>query len=320
VTPPETTLPGATENLKTARQVGIICAVIGALLFSTKPILIKLAYAEGADAITLLIARMALSLPFYLIIGILALRRRQDPLPPRSAALALGLGVIGYHVASYLDFEGLNHISAQLERMILYIYPTFVAALAWLIHKERPTRRLILALLAAYAGVALVFGHDLSLEGDQVIKGSLLVLASALAFAVYVNGSKGPIATLGPPLFTSIAMIGAIVTLCIQFALTRDVTSALSSLSADVWWLALVMAIFATVIPSLLVSEGIARLGPSSAAVIGGIGPIATSGFAVLILAEPFTAFHVGGLVLAVFGVSLLAQTPKPLPGRTPPR
>jgi drug/metabolite transporter (DMT)-like permease len=286
---------------------GIGIAIAGAALFSIKPILIKLAYAEGVDATTLMALRMGFCLPIFLLIGWHALRdsalslRETLPLWPPIAAV----GVLGYYAASYLDLWGLTMITAQFERMILFTFPTFVLLLGWALHGDRPSRRQWFALALSFLGIALVYGHDLGNLGDEVRFGTLLVLASSLCFAGYLLMSKNLIGKLGSRLFTCLAMSAASFAILIHYLLMGELR--LASISSTVLGLALLIAIFATVLPSLLISEAIKRIGPGQTSIISSVGPVITSLLAVLVLDEVFGWAHAAGLALVIGGVLSLS-------------
>ena len=286
---------------------GFVLALAGTALFSMKPVLIKLAFAEGASAETVMALRMGFSLPFYLIVGAIAVRMRPRNVSGRDVFHAAVIGMLGYYVASYLDLLGLELISAQLERLILFSYPTFVVIATAVIAGRWVDWRTILALLLTYAGLLLLFGRDVSIDGAGTVKGSMLVLCASAVFAAYVMLSKPVIARLGSRLFTCIAMVAASAAISLHVGLGQGLAS-IDTTSTAVG-LIFVIAVFATVLPSFMISEAIARIGPPPTSIIGSIGPMATSVAAVLLLGEAFTPFHVGGLALAVAGVLLLTTS-----------
>ena len=111
---------------------GLVLALLGAIAFSGKAIIVKLAYRHGVDAVTLIMYRMLLALPMFLALAWWA-GRGKPPLARRDWAAVCGLGFCGYYLASFLDFAGLQHISASLERLILYLNPTLVLILGVLL-------------------------------------------------------------------------------------------------------------------------------------------------------------------------------------------
>ena len=290
---------------------GIGLALAGAFLFSWKPLFVKLLYGYGIDAQTQLALRMGLALPFYVGFALYAYRERNrsgqvTDLSARAVGFTLTIGILGYYVASYLDFLGLKMITAEFERLILFTYPTFVAIIAWFSFHERPTRALLISLALTYGGLALIFLKDLHSFGPQVVTGTLLVLACALAYAFYMAWSKWPIQRMGAPLYTCISMLSGSAVLIGQFAVTHPMSALLVPLPA--FGLAAAMAIGSTVIPSFLISEAIARVGPGPTSVTGGAGPIITTLLAVLLLGEPLTAWHVAGMALVIAGVMVLSR------------
>ncbi|MFB9886038.1 DMT family transporter [Balneatrix alpica] len=293
---------------------GIALALGGAALFSTKPIFIKFAYAAGATSVTLLELRMLLALPFYLLIGGWLLWRQ--PLQPaqwRGLPVAALVGILGYYLASLLDMWGLEYISAQLERLILFAYPTLTVLLVWWWQGQRPQAGIWLALLLTYCGIATLFIQDLQQLGTEVLFGGGLVLGAAVAFAAYVVLAKAPTQLLGSRLFTCVAMSAASLAIFLHSSLSQSVS--LASISWPIWAYAAAIAVVCTLLPSFMVSAAIARLGSSKTALTGTCGPVITSVLAVQLLDEPFSLWHLLAMGLVIVGVSLAMRPPQ---GRTP--
>jgi drug/metabolite transporter (DMT)-like permease len=284
---------------------GLALAISGAAMFSLKPILIKFAYIEGVDTLTLLTLRMVFALPFYLIIGLVAYRKtnqhrgNQYSIWIQSALV----GIIGYYGASYLDMWGLTLLSAQLERLILFIYPTLVVLIHVIFYQQRLTQRIGFALLLSYAGIACIVAHDFSSYGSHVVLGSVLVFASAVCFAAFLVLSKQRIQQIGSLLFTCIAMSAAALAVFMHFLLSRNISDLL--VSDTVLYLAFAIAVLSTVIPSFLVNAAIARIGAQQTSLLGTLGPVVTALLAVQLLAEPFTSYHLLGMLLVLVGVYL---------------
>lgn len=293
------------------RLVGVIFAAVGAGLFSLKGVVIKLAFAEGMSVNQLLTLRMAFALPVYLVVGVWAFTRHNPRVGWRIYAAAAGLGILSYYVSSYLNFTGLRFVSAQLERLILYIYPTIVALLAWAFLKERITRRHMIALALAYAGVLVLFGSEIGRQGEHVVLGAGLVFAGAFLYAVYVTASKGVISRMGSALFTSFAMSAASIIFLAQSGIEMMVAEP-PPVTANGLWLSLILASICTVIPSFLIAEAIGRIGPGPMSAIGGVGPVVAAWAAVVVLHEPFGWTHMIAMALTIAGVWLLARGPRP--------
>lgn len=286
---------------------GLLLATGGTALFALKSIFIKLAYQEGVDATTLLMLRMLISLPFYLAVLLWLMLKENKDIPQGKGMLAvLSLGFIGYYLSSYLDLEGLNYISAQLERLTLYSYPIMTTLLGWLFLKDVITKRVMLSLLLTYSGVMMLYWHEASLVGEDATTGVVLVAAAAFTFSCYVVFSKPYIAQYGSRLFTSIAMLASTVYALTHFALANDFTGL--EVNSTIWFYATLLAIFSTVLPSFMVSEAIARVGPAKTSIVGTAGPIFTIMLAVVLLDEPFGLAHFGGMMLVMLGVALLGR------------
>lgn len=285
---------------------GLALAMLGAVAFSGKAIIVKLAYRHGVDAVTLLMLRMLFALPLFVALALWS-GRGKPPLTRRDWGGIALLGFSGYYLASFLDFAGLAYVSASFERLILYLNPTLVLLLSWLLFGRGIKARQLLALAVSYAGVLVVFGHELQLEGSQVWLGAGLVLASALSYAVYLVYSGELVQRLGSLRLTGLATTVACV-LCIgQYLLLRPV-SALSELAPQVIWLSLLNATACTFAPVLMVMMAIERLGATLAAQTGMVGPMSTLLMGALILGEPFTRWVGFGTALVLGGVWLLAR------------
>lgn len=290
------------------RGTGLLFAVLGAVGFSFKAILVKLAYRYPVDAETLLALRMGFSLPFFIAMGIVADRRASHRLDGRDWLWMAGLGFTGYYLASYLDFLGLRYITAALERLILFLYPTLVIVLSAIFLGKPIGKRALAALALCYVGIGLAVGHDLRIAGEagEVALGSLLVFGSALSYALYLMGNGEVVGRLGAMRVTAFATTIACV-LCIgQFLLLRPV-SALDQ-PWQVYALGLAMAVFSTVAPVWLVSEAIRRLGAGPVSLTGTLGPVITIFLGWLMLGETIGAGQIGGAALVIVGVLVMAR------------
>lgn len=287
--------------------IGFGLAVLGTLLFSVKSILIKLAYQSGSDADGVMLLRMLMAMPVYAVIAWALWQRyphKGAQIPARTWLALVGLGFMGYFVSSWLDLMGLELISAQLERLTLFTYPIMVGILGALFFKQPLTRKVILALTLSYLGIWLIYEQEASLGGEGVAKGTLLVALAAFSFAFYVLFSRALIAQVGSLWFTSWAMLAACAWVIVFFGVTMDWTA--FELNAQILLWTFLLAIVSTVIPSFMISEAIARLGPAQTGIIGSLGPVFTIALAVWILSEPFTLSHLMGFSLVMIGVGVL--------------
>lgn len=289
-------------------RFGLLCAVLAAVGFSFKAILVKLAYRYGVDAETLLALRMAFSLPFFIAMGWMSAHRATRRLTPRDGAWLFGLGLLGYYLASYLDFLGLHYISAALERLILFVYPTLVVLLSALWLGQPLTRRTLGALALCYAGIALAVAHDLRLAGTarDLALGGVLVFGSALSYALYLLGNGKIVGRLGAVRVTAFASLIACGLGIGQFLLLRPVAALVQP--GPVYALALAMALFSTVLPVWAVSEAIRRIGAGPVALTGSLGPIVTLLLAWLLLDETLGVAQLAGVALVIAGVTVMAR------------
>ena len=296
--------PAATHS--TGLASGLALAVAGSIAFSGKAIIVKLAYRHGVDAVTLVMYRMLFALPFFAAMAWWA-GRGKPPLTRGDWLGVLWLGFTGYYLASYLDFEGLQYITASLERLILYLNPTLVLLLGWLLHGRRIRSPQVLAMAVSYSGVVLVFWHQLSLDGSAVVWGALLVFLSTISYALYMSYSGELVHRLGAlrlaGLATSVACL-----LCIgQFLLVRPLAAA--QVAPAVLWLSLLNATACTALPVLMVMMAIERIGAGLTAQTGMIGPMSTILMGVLILGEPLNRWVIAGTVLVVTGIFVFSRS-----------
>ncbi len=285
---------------------GLLLAAFGAIAFSGKAIIVKLAYRYGVDAIHLIALRMLFALPIFLVMAWWA-GRGKPPLTRSDWLGVAGLGVTGYYLSSYLDFEGLQYISASLERLIMYLNPTLVMLLGWLMYRKGFTRAQVVGMVVSYAGVVLVFGHEIGLQGDLVAWGAFLVFASTVSYAIYFVYSGQLVQRLGALRLVGWATSFACLCCIAQYALLRPVGAAFE-VAPQVIWLSLLCATLCTAVPVLMVMMAIERIGSTLAAQTGMIGPLSTIFMGVLILNEPFTAWLVAGTVLVIVGIYLVTR------------
>jgi drug/metabolite transporter (DMT)-like permease len=298
------------------RFVGLVLVLASAVAFSAKAIFIKLAYGAGGDAaatsvppdvdpVTLLTMRMGLSLPLFAIIAISS-ARGAAPLTRREGGALVLLGLMGYYAASLLDFWGLQYISAALERLILFLNPTIVVVLSALFFAYRITRRDVLALLLSYGGIALVFVHDVAINQERMLFGGALVLSSAVCYAGYLVGAGQMVRRIGALRFAAYASLVSTAAIAVHFLLTRSVEHLAQP--PRIWALAGAMAVFSTVLPVVMMAEGIRRIGSSEAAIASSIGPVATIFLGFAFLGEPITALQLAGAALVTFGVLIIGR------------
>jgi len=285
-------------------------AVLGTLLFSLKSIFIKFLYQQGLDAHQVLVLRMAMALPIYLIV-LFKLSQRSDFVYPAAHQLKkiILLGFFGYYMASLFDLMGLELISAQLERLSLFTYPFLIAVIGFVVLKEVITLRMIIAMTMAYLGLWVVMGEELRLTGNDVILGVSFVLISALSFACYVLFSKRFIKQIGSQLFTSIAMIASCVFGLCHGLIVLD-WNALHITTMSWFWLTM-LVVFSTVIPSFMMTEALHWLGAAQVGIVGMLGPVFTIVFAIYLLNEPFTLTIALGIALIMLGVMTTMYRPQ---------
>lgn len=301
------------QDLSSKRfATGLLLAIVGSIAFSGKAIIVKLAYRYGVDAVTLIMYRMLFALPIFAVMAWWS-SRGQEALTRNDWLGVLGLGFTGYYLASYLDFAGLAYISAALERLILYLNPTLVLILGWLLYKKKMSSKQIGAMALSYAGILLVFGHELSIQSVSTLAnsntawGALLVLGSAVSYAIYLSYSGEMVKRLG-----SLRLVGLATTLacllCIaQFVILRPLSA--MAVAPQVIWLSILNATLCTALPVLAVMMAIERIGAPLTAQTGMVGPMSTILMGVFILGEPLNVWIIAGTVLVLAGVYMVSRS-----------
>jgi drug/metabolite transporter (DMT)-like permease len=302
----KTATPAPSPQLsRSALVAGLAIAVAGAVLFSTKAVVAKLLYRYQIDAVTVLAFRMLFSLPVFAAVAVWKMRS-EAPLPVLDRWRLVGLGLIGYYLSSFLDFLGLQYISVGLERLILFLTPTFVLLMTVLGLKRRISAPEWLALGLSYCGIVLVFVHDLAGGRGNTVIGSVFVLGSAISYALYLLFCGELVKRIGSLRLVAYAMCVSSVACIAQFFILRPASMLIQP--APVYWLSLVNAVFCTILPVFMTMIAVQRIGAPTASQAGMVGPASTLFIGALVLGEPVTVVQVGGTVLVMAGIFLLSK------------
>lgn len=288
---------------------GVFIAILGIVLFSGKAVLVKLAYQYNVSSIHLLLFRMLFSLPFYIGIAVYYQSKNERRATKKEWIWIFFFGFIGYYLASYFDFMGLQYIKAGLERIILFIYPTLVILISRVFFKRKISLKEVLAILISYLGIVITFWGEISFDSENILLGAGFIFLSALTFASYIVGSGWLIPKIGATLFTSYAMIVSTVCVVVHYAIT-DRTSVFNY-SSEVYILGLIMAIFCTLIPSFLTSFAIKKLNASRFSIIGSIGPVSTIILAYFFLGETLSYLQMIGAAIVILGITFVGNRKK---------
>lgn len=295
------------NQMKNTTQ-GVLLALLGATLFSSKAIMVKLSYQIEVDTLTLLVMRMGFALPFYLLI---ALRESRKPnlqkIETKDWFILFFIGLVGYYLASLFDFIGLQYISAGLERLILFLYPTITLLLSALIFKRKLRRNQVVAIVVAYIGIFISFWDKIFVpQGELFWLGALFIFGSALTYSFYLVGSESIIPKFGVVKFTAYCMVISCLIMMFHFAVS-DAPSILSH-SWHVYALGFAIAMFNTLIPSFIISAAISKIGSAKTSALSSIGPVFVIVTAAIFLGESITAPKVIGTLVVIVGVWLASR------------
>jgi drug/metabolite transporter (DMT)-like permease len=303
--------PGVTDGIK---WQGFLISFTGAVLFSTKAILVKLAFRHThTDGLTLLTLRMLLSLPFYLLTALWGSRKSGNVrMKSWQWGWVVVLGLLGYYLSSLFDFIGLQYISAGLERLILFLYPSFAVLINAVLFRQGVTRAQVLALVLSYTGIAIAFFGELRIDtaNPHFYWGSFLVFLCSITYAFYLSGTGRMVPLLGAARYTTYSMLTATLGVLTHFfvrqALGEHAALPTGAGSGPLWGYGFALALVATVIPSYMLSAGMKRIGANNAAIVTSIGPVSTILQAHWVLGDPIFVEQVIGTVLVIIGVLLI--------------
>lgn len=289
---------------------GVVIGILGIVLFSSKAVMVKLLYRHDVPMITALFLRMLFSFPFYVFTLLYSSKKNKDqPISIKTFLWMLFFGFVGYYLASLFDFIGLTYIKASLERVILFVYPTIVLLLNYLVLKERITKQQLIATIVTYIGIIIAFGAEVSVSGSNVVLGGFFVLLSAVTYASYLVGSGWLIPKIGVVRFTSYAMLVSCTCVFIHYAIISE--TSIFSYSPEVYVLGFLIAILATVIPSFLVSWSIKLISSSNFAILASLGPVSTIILAVIFLDEYLSLLQLLGTLVVIIGVLFISRKKK---------
>jgi len=287
--------------------VGFIITFIGSILFSTKAIFVKKAFADtNIDALTLLTLRMVLSLPFFLVAAfVISGRQGNVRMSGKQWIQLITLGILGYYLSAYFDFEGLQYISAGLERLILFLYPTFVLLINRVVFKNPVSRTQLFALILTYVGIGIAYFNEMQFDSNNnyFFWGSLLIFLCSITYAMYIAGSGKIIPFVGAAKFAAYSMLIATAFLFLHFIVRGDFSGVAQA--KGMWVYGLLLAIVATVIPTFMLSAGLSKIGANNVAIISAIGPVSTILQAHWILGEPIHTAQLIGTAMVIAGVLL---------------
>lgn len=291
--------------LKSNYYKGILLVFIGAFCFSTKGIFAKLAFRYGVTGLEILTLRMLFSLPFYIAIYIIQQKKHPVKISKNTFLQILFLGIIGYYLAALFDFLGLQFVSANLERVIIFTYPTFVLLLGFIFYKRNISRIQISAILLSYVGILIAFISDYkTASGSSIFLGVLYVLLSALTYAFYLVRSDKLILQIGTAMFTCISMIISCIAVLIHFGIVNQFS--IFNYPLPVYLIGVCIAIISTVLPSFLMTAGIKYIGSSNMSIVASIGPVSTIFLSFYVLNEDVTFLHITGTVFVLAGILAL--------------
>ena len=293
----------------TVTLAGFLITIIGSILFSTKAIIVKVAFAHThMDALTLLMLRMTFSLPFYLAAVWLARKENLTRLTTREWAGVIGLGLFGYYLSSLFDFIGLQYVTAGLERLILFLYPTFAVLINAFVFKQPVVRTQKIALLLTYTGIGIAYLGELKIDisNPNFLWGSFLIFLCSITYSVYIVGSGRMIPTVGVTRFTAYAMLASTAGVFTHFAVSGGGLHDFKQGGAPIIWYGLLLATIATVLPTFMMSTGMKKIGSNNVAIISAVGPVSTIIQAHFILNEKIFTAQILGTVLVIIGVVLI--------------
>ena len=292
---------------------GFLITLLGAILFSTKAIFVKLAFrSTHVDAVTLLMLRMLFSLPFYMVAAwMVSKKENKQELTVMDWLKVIALGILGYYLSSLFDFIGLQYVSAGLERLILFLYPTFAVLINTYFFKTKLNRVQVIALVLTYLGIGIAYFGELKLDtsNPKFFFGSFMIFLCAITYSFYLVGTGRMVQKVGVTRYTAYAMLASTVGIFINFLVTHTIQTI--PFTVELTWYAIALAVVATVLPSFMMSNGMKSIGSNNVSIITGIGPVSTIIQAHFFLGEKIIIAQIFGTALVIVGVILIGWQSK---------
>ncbi|MFK4490043.1 DMT family transporter [Bradyrhizobium sp. USDA 336] len=285
--------------------IGAALGLAAIACISVRPVLVKLAYVELRDPITILAMRMAYCLPIasvFLLFSSRQMQAQSAPLTMREKSLLTLMGFFGFYVSSYLDFWSLEFLSAGTSRLITYSYPSFVMVFSILILRRWPTRSEVGALIITYAGLLALLISGTSVAGPEAVQGAGLAWLSAATYALYLVLNSGIGHRVGSLRTASFVILVGSTACVLQFLFTRDIM--VLAVSWRVYALTAGMGLITTIIPVYLVTAAMTRIGANRMALIGALGPVLSVGMGVTFLGDGLGVAQVFGASMILAGVA----------------
>lgn len=279
-------------------RVGTLLILFSATGFGTLGIFGKLAFASGLTLGTVLCFRFLIATGF--VWTLLGLDGRLTLLRGRALFVGLGLGALGYAAQSALYFWGLEFMSAGLVGIVLYTYPVLVVLISVVVLNERVTRRTVIALTAALAGVALITSVNPS-GADP--RGITIVLGAAVVYSAYITISRVTLTTVDAKVLTA-HVLPAAGMMFLGYSLATD--QLVVPRTFEEWGIVVALGVVATAVPIFAFFAGLARIGASRASIVSTVEPVVTVLLGVAVLGETISPAMVVGGVLVLGGVVLV--------------
>lgn len=295
------------SNSNKNQYLGVILGICSAACFSSKAIMVKISYSFGADPLFMLFLRLFFSLPIYIIMAFIYSSATKSKITRSEWIWIIVLGILGYYLSSLFDFIGLQYISASLERLILFIYPTLTVVLNTILFGSALRKKDYFALAITYIGIFFIYLGNTESNTENLVKGSLFVFACAFTYAFYIVGSGKLIPKVGAQRYTAYAMIISTIAVIIHQLQTNGIPN-FSNTSGPILWIGFAMAIIATVIPSFTLAQSIRLIGTEKSSIVATLGPVFTIFLAYFILEEPFTIRQAIGTVFIITGVWIVGK------------
>jgi drug/metabolite transporter (DMT)-like permease len=293
---------------------GLLAAMLSAILFSGKGVLMKLAFTQGASLWLFMALRMIYAMPFFLLLWFRSVKRaRLQGLPDfkfKDWIVVLLLGLVGYYLSGLLDIAGLRFVSAGMERLILYTHPSLVVLFGWFFLRRKVGKPLLFAMGLSYAGLVLAFVEETHMsQNSHALLGGLMIFGSAMAYALFLLYSGQHLKRLGHERLFVAGMLVCTVAVLIQSLFKVHVSEWVASGNVHVY--ALIVAVLGTVVPTMLLGTAIQSLGPERTAILGTVGPVFTLFLGHFTLHEPLTWLNTSGLALTLAGGWVLGREQK---------
>ena len=282
-----------------AKAKGYILGSIAAASYGMNPLFALPLYKAGMDPDSVLFFRYLFAIP---LLGIMIKARGRSFKIQRKETFPLIIMGLLVALSSLTLFLSYNYMAAGIASTLLFVYPIMVALIMAMVFKEKLALQTIVCMLLALGGIGLLYKSE---DGSTLsLRGTLLVFASSLSYAIYIVGinqtSLKNVATLKVTFYVLLFGLSLFVARLLYSGVLN---------TPDQWYLwanLLALAVFPTAISFLCTTGAIQYIGSTPTAILGALEPVTAIFFGIAVFGESLTVRESFGLVMIIVAVTFV--------------